>query len=90
VEESNNNMIQFLSYNLMFNSGEKFRALHKKKNSNSRVVQKQISERNKKPYPSPSPLQVKWSVPKWNANLLFISQYINNNKSAGYLQEIAS
>jgi hypothetical protein len=36
------------------------------------------------------PLQVKWSVPKWNANILFISKYINNNKSAGYLQEIAS
>ena len=39
-----------------------------KKNSNSRVVRKQISERNKKPYPlppppPPPPLQVKWSVP---------------------------
>ena len=35
----------------MLNSGKKFRALRDKKNkySNSRVVRKQISERNKKP-----------------------------------------
>jgi hypothetical protein len=33
---------EFLSYSLMLNSGEK-------KHSNSRVVQKKISERNKKP-----------------------------------------
>ena len=35
----------------MLKSGKKIRALHDKKNkySNSRVVQKQISERNKKP-----------------------------------------
>ena len=35
----------------MFNSGKKIRAMRDKKNkySNSRVVQKQISERNKKP-----------------------------------------
>ena len=47
----------------MLNSGKKFRALSDKKNkySNSRVVQKNNSERNKKPYPPPS-LQVKWSV----------------------------
>ena len=35
----------------------------KKIYSNSRVVRKKNSERNKKPYP---PLQVKWSVPKHN------------------------
>jgi hypothetical protein len=35
----------------------------KKKNSNSRVVRKKISERNKKPYPPP-PFQVKGSVTK--------------------------
>ena len=47
----------------MLNSGKKIRALRdKKKNSNSRVVRKKNSERNKKPHP-PSPLQVKWSVP---------------------------
>ena len=46
----------------MLNSGKKFRVLHdKKKYSNSRVVRKKNSERNKKPYPPP--LQVKWSVP---------------------------
>ena len=47
----------------MLNSGKNFRALleKKKKNSNSCVVRKKNSERNKKLYP---PLQVKWSVPK--------------------------
>jgi hypothetical protein len=42
---------EFLSYNLMLNSGKKFRALRDKKNnySNFRVVQKKNSERNKKP-----------------------------------------
>ena len=42
---------EFLSYNLMLNSGKKIRTLLDKKNkySNSRVVRKQISERNKKP-----------------------------------------
>ena len=40
-----------LSYNLMLNSGKKIRALRDKINkySNSRVVQKKNSERNKKP-----------------------------------------
>ena len=44
----------------MWNSVKKFRALRDKKNkySNSRVVRKKNSERNKKN------LQVKWSVPK--------------------------
>ena len=48
----------------MLNSGKKICALRDKKNkySNSRVVRKKISERNKKTYP---PLQVKWSVPYW-------------------------
>ena len=38
-----------LSYNLMLNSGNKFRALRDKKNkySNSRVVRKKIYERDK-------------------------------------------
>jgi hypothetical protein len=47
----------------MLNSGKNFAlcATKKKKYSNSRVVRKKNSERNKKPYP---PLQVKWSVPK--------------------------
>ena len=46
-----NNLIQsFLSYHLMINSGEQFRAMRdKKKYSNSCVVRKKISERNKKP-----------------------------------------
>ena len=36
----------------MLNFGKKIRALRdKKKYSNSRVVRKKISERNKKPYP---------------------------------------
>ena len=56
----------FLSYNLMLNSGKKIRALCDKENkySNSCVVRKKFFERNKKPYPPPS-LQVKWSVPYW-------------------------
>ena len=39
----------FLTYNLMLNSEKKIRALRdkKKKYSNSRVVRKKISERNK-------------------------------------------
>ena len=38
----------------MLNSGNKIRALRdKKKYSNSCVVRKNISERNKKPYPPP-------------------------------------
>jgi hypothetical protein len=38
----------------MLISGKKFRALRdKKKYSNSCVVRKKISERNKKPYPPP-------------------------------------
>ena len=45
----------------MLNSGKKIRAKRqKKKYSNFRVVRKNNSERNKKPYPV---LQVKWSVP---------------------------
>jgi hypothetical protein len=45
----------------MLNSGKKIRAKRqKKKYSNFRVVRKNNSERNKKPYPL---LQVKWSVP---------------------------
>ena len=45
----------------MLNFGKKFRALRDKKNkySNSCVVRKKYSERNKKPYPH---LQVKWLV----------------------------
>ena len=39
---------EFLSYNLMLNSGKKIRAT-KKKYSNSRVVRKRNYERNKKP-----------------------------------------
>jgi nuclear transport factor 2 (NTF2) superfamily protein len=44
-------IVKFLSYNQMLNSGKKFRALRDKKNkySNSCVVQKKNSERNKKP-----------------------------------------
>ena len=62
VEEKKKSDSEFLSYNLMLNSGKKIRALCDKKNkySNSCVVRKKNSERNKKPYP---PLQVKWSVP---------------------------
>jgi hypothetical protein len=42
---------EFLSYNLMLNSGKKIRSLRDKINkySNSRVDRKQNSERNKKP-----------------------------------------
>ena len=42
---------EFLPYNLMLKSGKKICTLRDKKNkySNSRVVQKKISEQNKKP-----------------------------------------
>ena len=56
----------------MLNSGKIFRALRGKKNkySNSRVVRKKNSERNKKPYP---PLQVvKWSVPYKAIHIIFL------------------
>ena len=51
VEEKIKSDSEFLSYNLMLNSGKKFRALCDKENkySNSCVVRKIISERNKKP-----------------------------------------
>jgi hypothetical protein len=44
----------------MFYSGKRFRASRDKANnySNSRVVRKQISERNKKPYPHPTPCKL--------------------------------
>ena len=48
----------------MLNSGEKKFALcatKKNKYSNSCVIRKKISERNKKPYPPP--FKVKWAVP---------------------------
>ena len=57
---------EFLSHNLMLNSGKKIRALRDKKNkySNSCVVRKKNSERNKNNnHPPPPPFQVKWSVP---------------------------
>ena len=52
VEEKKNNLIQFLTYNLMLNSGKKIRASRYKKNkysNSSCVVRKKNSERNKKP-----------------------------------------
>ena len=50
------------TYNLMLNSVKKLsRFARQKKNSNSCVVRKTNSARNKKPYPPP--FQVKWPVP---------------------------
>ena len=52
----------------MLKSGKKFHTLRdQKKNSNSRVVRKKISERKIIHKP---PLQVEWSVPKYSACLL--------------------
>jgi hypothetical protein len=53
VDEKKNSYSEFLSYNLMLNSWNKFRALGDKKNkySNSRVVRKK------------NPWQAKWPVP---------------------------
>ena len=50
VEEKKSDS-EFLSYNLMLNSGKTFHASRdkKKKNFNSRVVRKKNSERKKKP-----------------------------------------
>ena len=64
----------------MFYSGKKFRALRDRKNkySNSRVVRKKNSERNKKPYPPP--LQVKWSVP----NRSVMGTFHNDEKKKAY------
>jgi hypothetical protein len=51
VEEKKKSDSEFLSYNLMLNSGKKICAMRDKKikYSNSCVVRKNISERNKKP-----------------------------------------
>ena len=51
VEEKKKSDSEFLSYNLMLNSGKKIHALRDRKNkySNSCVVRKNISEQNKKP-----------------------------------------
>ena len=51
MEGKKKSVSEFLSCNLMLNSGKKIRALCDKKNkySNSRVVRKKNSERNKKP-----------------------------------------
>ena len=51
VEKKKKSDSEFLSYNLMVYSGKKISALRDKKNkySNSRVVRKKDSERNKKP-----------------------------------------
>jgi hypothetical protein len=53
---------EFLSYNLMLNSGKKIRALCDKRNkySNSCVVRKKILNKTKN---HNLPVQVKWSVP---------------------------
>ena len=49
-------LVEFLSYNLMLNSGKQFRALHDKKYeySNSCVVRKLFSGRNKNHTPPPT------------------------------------
>ena len=51
MEEKKKSDSEFLTYNLMLNSGKKIRALRDKKNKYSRicVVRKKISERSKKP-----------------------------------------
>ena len=50
VEEKKKSDSEFLSYNLMLNSGKKIARLARQKiNSNSRVVRKKISKRSKKP-----------------------------------------
>ena len=59
----------------MLNSGKKFRALLDKKNkySNSSVARKKNYERNKKP------LQVKWSVPKYESFVSFPNKSMAQN-----------
>jgi hypothetical protein len=64
VEEKKNNLIQFLSYNLMLNSGKKIPASHDKKNKNILTLvlsKKKILNETKNH--NPPPLQVKWAVP---------------------------
>jgi hypothetical protein len=51
-----NNLIQFLSYNLMIHPGKKFRALRENGFFNSRVVRKKNSKRNKTKIAPPPPL----------------------------------
>ena len=69
----------------MLNSGNKILALRDKK---------KYSERNKKPYPPPSPLQVKWSVPKGKPmsscsieNMGSHINLVNNENNASYLKK---
>jgi hypothetical protein len=66
VEEKKLSDSEFLSYNLMLNSGNKIRALREKKNYYSRVVRKILNE-TKNHNHTPLPLQVKWSVPNKTA-----------------------
>ena len=73
--KKNQSDTEFLSYNLMLNSGNLFSVLRDKNiyiYSSSRGVRKQNSERNKKTYPPPPPLQAKWSVPNF-LHYLFVS-----------------
>ena len=51
MEGKKKSVSEFLSYNLMLNSGKKIRTLCDKKNKyyNSHVVRKKNSEQNKKP-----------------------------------------
>jgi hypothetical protein len=57
------NLIQFLSYNLMINSGRKFRALRDKKINILILVLSEKQILNETKNHNLPPLQVKWSVP---------------------------
>jgi hypothetical protein len=54
---------EFLSYNLMWNSGKKIRALRNKKINILTLVLSEIFFLNESKNHNPPPLQVKWSVP---------------------------
>ena len=64
MEDKKKSDSEFLSYNLMLNSGIKISASRNKKNN---ILTLALSEKNilseTKNHDPPSPLQVKWSVP---------------------------
>jgi len=80
---------EFLSYNLMLNSGKKFRD-KKNKYSNSRVVRTKFLNETKNHNP-PSPLQVEWSGRKWFGMVIgmccrfqqLFSSIVNNRFTGG-------
>ena len=79
MEEKKKSDSEFLSYNLMLNSGKKIRTLRDKKKKIILILVLSentfLNETKNPPPPPPPPLQVKWSVP-YMVNLLKTTQDI--------------